>query len=125
LQLKTQFDVTLDKRKIHLEHSIRVLGDHEVELRLHQDVVTTLKVRVESTTPPPALPVVPAAEAKKDEAKTEKRGRRPEVAHGKADTGYKKPYAVRPERPPRPEKAAPKAEKPAGAEKAPKAPKAE
>ena len=53
-QLKTQFDVTLDKRKIHLEHAIRALGDHEVELRLHSDVVTTLKVRVESTTPPPA-----------------------------------------------------------------------
>ena len=26
-QLKTQFDVTLDKRKIHLEHPIRALGD--------------------------------------------------------------------------------------------------
>ena len=50
-QLKTQFDVTLDKRKIHLEQPIRALGDHEVELRLHADVVTTLKVRVESTTP--------------------------------------------------------------------------
>src|SRR5438874_5163392 len=46
-QLKTQFDVTLDKRKIHLEHPIRALGEHEVELRLHQDVATTLKVRVE------------------------------------------------------------------------------
>jgi len=40
-QLKTQFDVTLEKRKIQLEHPIRVLGDHEIELRLHQDVVTT------------------------------------------------------------------------------------
>ena len=29
-QLKTQFDVTLDKRKIHLEHAIRAVGDHEV-----------------------------------------------------------------------------------------------
>ncbi len=40
-QLKTQFDVALDKRKIHLEHPIRTLGEHEVELRLHHDVVTT------------------------------------------------------------------------------------
>ena len=61
-QLKTQFDVTLDKKKIHLEHPIRALGDHEIELRLHQDVATTLKVRVESTHPaaraasPPPLP---------------------------------------------------------------------
>src|SRR5213595_1331543 len=29
-QLKTQFEVTLDKKKIHLEHPIRVLGEHEV-----------------------------------------------------------------------------------------------
>ena len=123
-QLKTQFDVTLDKRKIHLEHAIRVLGEHEVELRLHQDVVTTLKVRVESTTPPPALPVLPPSEAKKDEARTEKRGRRPEAPQGKADAGDKKPQAAKAERPSRPEKA-PRAEKTTGAEKAPKAPKAQ
>ena len=121
-QLKTQFDVTLDKKKIHLEHPIRALGDHEIELRLHQDVATTLKVRVESTIPPPALPAVPVAEAKKEEARTEKRGRRPEVAHGKAEAGDKKPHVARAERYPRPEKA-PKAEKPAGAEKVPKPPK--
>src|SRR5437764_14383875 len=34
-QLKNQLDVSLDKRKIHLEHPIRTLGEHEVELRLH------------------------------------------------------------------------------------------
>jgi large subunit ribosomal protein L9 len=123
-QLKTQFDVTLDKKKLHLEHSIRALGDHEIELRLHQDVVTTLKVRVESTTPPPAPPALPAAEANKEEPKTEKRGRRPEATHGKVEAGDKKPYAARTEWHPRPEKA-PRAEKPAGAEKAPKPPKAE
>ena len=33
-QLKTQFDVSLDKRKIHLEQPIRALGEHDVELRL-------------------------------------------------------------------------------------------
>ena len=57
-QLKTQFDITLDKKKIHLELPIRTLGEHVVELRLHQETVTTLKVRVESTTPvaPPAAP---------------------------------------------------------------------
>ena len=33
-QLKTQFDVALDKKKIHLEQPIRTLGEHEVELRL-------------------------------------------------------------------------------------------
>src|SRR5215813_1020369 len=61
-QLKTQFEISLDKRKIHLEHAIRVLGEHDVELRLHPEVVTSLKVRVESTTPPPTVSA-PAAEA--------------------------------------------------------------
>ena len=131
-QLKTQFDVTLDKKKIHLEHPIRALGDHEIELRLHQDVATTLKVRVESSTPPPEPPAAPAAEAKKEEPTTEKRGRRPEAAHGKAAAGDKKPYGPRPDRHPRPEKAH-KPEKASrrsrqkapSAEKAPKPPKAE
>ena len=135
-QLKTQFDVTLDKRKIHLDAPIRALGEHEVELRLHQDVVGKLKVRVESTTPLPAPAAVPAAEAKKEEPRTEKRGRRPEPAHGKVETGERKPHAVRGDRGPRPERGprtergprpdgAPKAEKAPEAGKAPKPPKAQ
>ena len=71
-QLKTQFDVTLDKRKIHVETPIRSLGEHEVELRLHHDVVAKLKVRVESITPAPAAPV----EAPRAEYVSEKRSRR-------------------------------------------------
>src|SRR5215471_17455836 len=49
-ELKHQFDAVVDKRKIHLAHPIKNVGDHEAELRLHQQVQTTLKVRVESTT---------------------------------------------------------------------------
>src|SRR5437867_7375420 len=52
-ELKLQFDITLDKRKIHLEHPIRTLGDFDVELRLHPEVTTTLKVHVESANPLP------------------------------------------------------------------------
>jgi large subunit ribosomal protein L9 len=114
-QLKTQFEITLDKRKIHLEHPIRTLGEHEIELRLHQDVTATLKLRVESTTPPPTPTEVPGAEGRKEDFRTEKRGRRPEAAPEKGEAGERKPRA-------------PKAEKPARAEKAPKAektPKAE
>ena len=55
-QLKTQFDIALDKRKIHLEHPIKTLGEHEVALHLHPEVNATLKVRIESITPL-ALPV--------------------------------------------------------------------
>jgi len=53
-ELRHQFDVVVDKKKIHLEHPLRTLGEHEVELRLHHDVTATLKVRIDSTTPPPA-----------------------------------------------------------------------
>jgi large subunit ribosomal protein L9 len=121
-QLKTQFDVSLDKRKIHLEHPIRTLGEHEVEMRLHQDVVTRLKLRVESTTAVTVPVADPGAETRKEEPRTEKRGRRPETAAAgsagktegkpdeKADRGERKGKGPRPERPARPEKTA-KAEK--------------
>jgi len=104
-QLKTQFDVSLDKKKIHLEQPIRALGEHDVELRLYQDVNATLKVRVDSTTAL-AAPAAPAAapEPGKEAPRTEKRGRRPEAAGGEkpARTGT---HERRP-RPPRGEKPA-------------------
>src|SRR5262249_34960521 len=75
-QLKTQFDVVLDKKKIHLEHPIRTLGEHEVELRLHHDVVTRLKVRVESSTPLPAPVEAPVEKKEEKGERTEKRGKR-------------------------------------------------
>ncbi|HRT08074.1 MAG TPA: 50S ribosomal protein L9 [Candidatus Paceibacterota bacterium] len=107
-QLKNQFDITLDKKKIHLESPIRSLGDHEVELHLHPDVKSTLKVRVESSTPLP--PAEAAPEAGKEEPKTEKRGRRAEAAA--AAPAEKKAKAPRTERPAKGEKAE-KAAKPA------------
>jgi len=107
-QLKTQFDITLDKKKIHLESPIRSLGDHEVELHLHPNVKSTLKVRVESSTPLP--PPEAAPEAGKEEPKTEKRGRRAEAAA--AAPAEKKAKAPRTERPAKGEKAE-KAAKPA------------
>src|SRR5207249_2657567 len=39
-ELKHQFDATLDKKKIHLEHPIKTLGEHDVELRLHAEITT-------------------------------------------------------------------------------------
>jgi large subunit ribosomal protein L9 len=100
-ELKHQFDITLDKKKIHLESAIRTLGEHEVALHLHAEVKSTLKVRVESLTPIIA-PVVEAAPA---EARTEKRGKRVE----KAEVAEEKPKAEKPAK-------APKAEKKAKAE---------
>jgi large subunit ribosomal protein L9 len=112
-ELKHQFDITLDKKKIHLEHAIKTLGEHEVELRLHAEVKSTLKVRVESLTPVTA----PAVEAKPEERKTEKRGKRIEEEKvEKAEAvGEKKPRAAKEEKPAKAAKA-PKAEKKAKSE---------
>ena len=98
-ELKHQFDIALDKRKIHLEHALRALGEHEVALHLHAEVKSTLKVRVESLTPITA----PVAEAAPAEVKTEKRGKRVE----KVEASGEQPRAGKAEKPTR----APKAEK--------------
>ena len=100
-ELKHQFDIALDKRKIHLEHALRALGEHEVALHLHAEVKSTLKVRVESLTPISA-PVVEAAPA---EVKTEKRGKRVE----KIEAAEEKPKAVKAEKPVKASKAEKKA----------------
>jgi len=129
-QLKTQFDINLEKRKIHLEQPIRALGEHEIELRLHQEVASTLKVRVESSTPLPEQPAAaaPAVEAKGEQPKTEKRGRHSEAASEKGAKPEAADWKPRPprggERPGRPERR-PKPEKSAKPEKPAKAPKAE
>ena len=104
-ELKHQFDVSLDKRKIHLEHPIKMLGEYEVELHLHAEVKGTLKVRVESTTPAAAAPAVeaPAPEA----PKTEKRGKRPEKVEA---APAEKPKAVKADKAPKVEKKGKKAE---------------
>ena len=118
-ELKHQFDITLDKRKIHLEHPIRTLGEHDVELRLHAEVNTTLKVRVESANPLPQ-PAEPekAPGGRERGPRTEKRGRRPE---GKAEAPEK---AERPEKAAKGEpKAAAKEHKPAKGAKAEKSEK--
>ncbi len=75
-QLKTQFDIALDKKKIHLTEPIRSLGDHEVELRLHADVKTTMKVKVQSSNPPPPVPEVDEKAKDGADRKSEKRGGR-------------------------------------------------
>lgn len=81
-ELKHQFDISLDKKKIHLEHAIKTLGEHEIELHLHAEVKSALKVRVESLTPI-TVPAETPAETKAEEGRkprTEKRG------HGKRET---------------------------------------
>ena len=80
-ELKHQFDIALDKKKIQprTRHS-RSTGEYEVELNLHHEVKGTLKVRVESTTPPAAVVEVPVEE----KPRTEKRGKRTEAGKEEA-----------------------------------------
>lgn len=73
-ELKNQFEIALDRKKIHLEKPIKSLGELEVEMRLHPEVKTTLKITVVSSTPPPA-PVAPPP-AKEGEQPKDARGRR-------------------------------------------------
>jgi large subunit ribosomal protein L9 len=123
-ELKHQFDITLDKKKIHLEHPIKTLGEHEIELHLHAEVKSTLKVRVESLTPITA-PVAAPADSRQDDGRrprTEKRGhgRQAEVETAAVAPEEKKARPAKVEKAEKTEKA----EKPAKA-KAEKKPKAE
>src|SRR5262249_19516056 len=81
-ELKNQFDISLDKKKIHIEKPIKNLGDHDIELHLHTEVKSTLKVRVESLTPlsPEAIAAAAAAAQPKEAApRTESKAKRAAV----------------------------------------------
>ena len=111
-ELKHQFDISLDKKKIHLEHAIKTLGEHEIELHLHPEVKSSLKVRVESLTPI-AAPAETPAEAKPEEGKklkTEKRGHGKRAEAEKGEAAEEKPKVAKGEKSVKSAKA-PKAEK--------------
>lgn len=95
-ELKHQFDIALDKKKIHLDHPIRATGDHEIELRLHPEVKATLKVKVESITPV-AAPVATTEDKTGEAPRSEKRGRRP-APEGKAEEAKPAAKGKRPEK---------------------------
>jgi len=72
-ELKNQFAISLDRKKVHLEQPLRTLGEHEVEMRLHPDVQAKLKVLIESSTPPAPVEIPREVAAGKP---VEGRGRR-------------------------------------------------
>jgi large subunit ribosomal protein L9 len=69
-ELKNQFDIVLDKKKIYLEQPIKALGDYQVELHLHPEIKGTLNLRVESLNPLPEA-VLAAIEAQRQSAFTQ------------------------------------------------------
>jgi large subunit ribosomal protein L9 len=98
-ELRHQCDLTLDKKKIHLDQPIRSLGEHEVELRLHADVHAKLRVQVESSTPLEAPPAA-ALDARGTGPQTEGRGGRP--MRERKPVGEAKPAAAKEIKPVRP-----------------------
>lgn len=83
-ELERQLAVHLDHRKVHLEAPIKMVGEHDVELRLHAKVHATLKVVIESSTPlpPPPTAEAPAPEAEAGEGERPRRGFRGRSRHG-------------------------------------------
>jgi large subunit ribosomal protein L9 len=45
-QLKTKYDLDIDKKKIALSETIKETGDFKVEIKLYPTVVASLKVRI-------------------------------------------------------------------------------
>jgi len=45
-ELKKQHDITVDKRKIALDDKINTLGNFDIDVKLHKDVVATIDVQV-------------------------------------------------------------------------------
>ncbi len=77
-ELKQQFDVSLDKKKVHLEKAIRSLGEYEIAMHLHPEVRSSLKIRVESSNPlPPANEAAAPAESEPQTQAEARRERRP------------------------------------------------
>jgi len=102
-ELKHQFEISIDKKKIHLEHPLRAIGEHEIELRLNPEVTTTLKVRIDSSTPLPKPAETHGAEARGKE--TPARGREaPSEKARETTAGKAEPRKERPLRKPKAEK---------------------
>jgi large subunit ribosomal protein L9 len=116
-ELRHQYDAQVDKRKIHLPHPIKTLGQHDVELHLHPNVTSTLKVRVDSSTP--LSPEVQAALAAQQQPKSVA------APAGRDERRSGKGRPDRREGGPKPEAKAEKSEKPAKTDKAEKGDKGE
>ena len=50
-ELKNQFDVELEKKRVHLPKPIKEVGEFDIKLDLHAEIETELKVFVESEKP--------------------------------------------------------------------------
>lgn len=44
--VKKQYDVELDKKRIEIKEGLKTLGEHDVTVRVHPEITTTIKVTV-------------------------------------------------------------------------------
>src|SRR5438067_157437 len=51
-RLKNEIGTEIDRHKIVLEHPIKTTGEHEVQIKLHHDVVASLNFQVKSAESP-------------------------------------------------------------------------
>lgn len=75
----------VDRRKIQLEHPLKVLGEYDVHLKVHREVMATVRVKVEAEAAPEAEAAAPAeapSEAPPATAAPEAAGPTPEEAPG-------------------------------------------
>jgi large subunit ribosomal protein L9 len=54
--------IAIERRKIQLKEPIKQVGQHEIAVRLHRDVIRALQVQVVSTGAPPEEPAEEADE---------------------------------------------------------------
>lgn len=47
-EVKKQLDLDIDKKKVQLKDAIKSIGEFDVKIKLHPQVITTLKVKVVS-----------------------------------------------------------------------------
>jgi len=50
----------IDRRKIHLDQPLKLLGEYDVTIKLHREVAAKVKVKVESDAPVPGTVAAPA-----------------------------------------------------------------
>lgn len=71
--------IEIDKRKIHLHTPVKVIGKHEVKIKLHPEITIDLSFDVVSENP-----IVPAASEETEAPKKERRERKPREAKAEA-----------------------------------------
>jgi large subunit ribosomal protein L9 len=71
VRLKNEVGHDIDRHKVHLDHPIKTTGEHEVQIKLHHDVIATFRFDVKSADGPKAE----AAAAETTKTRTEKKRR--------------------------------------------------